>query len=196
MRELLVATSNAGKLGEIQEALRDLPFRVLSPAEFGALPPVVEDGDSFLYNAQKKARSAAQASGYLALADDSGLEIDALEGAPGVFSARYAGEGASDAANIQKVLDEMRPLRPQERRATFRTVLVLAEPQGREDWVAGSLEGEIAVAPRGQHGFGYDPIFYLPRARKTLAEFELSEKNRLSQRGEALARLRQLLLRW
>jgi XTP/dITP diphosphohydrolase len=196
VRDLLIATGNQGKLREIRAALEGLPYRVLGAQDVGGLPEVVEDGETLLENAQKKARSAAAAKGLLALADDTGLEVDALDGAPGVYAARYAGEGCSYEDNWRKLLTELDSKGARDRGATFRTVMVLAEPGGREDWVAGSLRGEISREPRGQDGFGYDPVFYLPRFKKTFAEMSLEEKNRVSHRGEALKRAKMLLLRW
>ncbi len=199
MPDLLLATTNQGKLLEIREALKGMDYRVLSPAEWtgAAIPEVLEDGETLLENAQKKARSAAKASGLLVLADDTGLEVDALDGAPGVYSARYAGPGCSYEDNNRKLLSEMERLGPETPRgATFRTVMVVAEPGGREDWVAGSVRGEISRQFRGSLGFGYDPVFYLPEIRKTFAEMQLSEKNRFSHRGQALSRVIPLLRRW
>jgi XTP/dITP diphosphohydrolase len=196
VRELVIATTNAGKLAEMRAALEGLPYRLLGAAEAGGLPEVAEDGETLLANAQKKARSAAKATGFLALADDSGLEVDALEGAPGVFSARYAGEGSNDGDNNRKLLAELDKLGARDRSATFRSVLVLAEPAGREDWVGGSIKGEISRQPRGSQGFGYDPVFYVADKRKTFAELSFSEKNECSHRGQALSRLRAMLLRW
>jgi XTP/dITP diphosphohydrolase len=198
VRELVIATSNQGKLAEIRLALQGLDFKVLGADALPAgLPVVIEDGATLLENAQKKARSAAKASGYLSLADDTGLEVEALDGQPGVYSARYAGEGCSYDDNNRKLLQELAAKGPQvSRRAVFRTVLVLAEPKGREDWVAGSVSGEISREFRGSGGFGYDPVFYLPDKRKTFAELSLEEKNRCSHRGQALQHAKLLLLRW
>ena len=196
MRELVIATGNLGKLAEIREALQNLPYKVLSAADLGGLPEVLEDGDTLLANAQKKARSAALATGFLALADDTGLEVDALDGAPGVYSARYAGEACSYDDNNKKLLSEMERIGAKDRKATFRTVMVLAEPKGREDWVAGSIRGEIGREMRGNQGFGYDPLFFIPERRKSFAELSVSEKNQISHRGQALKRIQTMLLRW
>jgi len=197
MRDLLIATRNQGKTDEIRQALEGLPYRVLSMAELGRdLPEVEEDGATLLENAQLKARAYAKTSGLLALADDSGLEVDALDGAPGVISARWAGPGATDADNNQKLMAELAQLGDPPRTAVFRTVMVLAEPEGREDWVAGRCVGLIPRQPLGSEGFGYDPLFFVPAAGKTFAQMGLEEKNRLSHRGEALRRMRVLLTRW
>ena len=196
MRELVIATTNAGKLAEIKAALEGLPYKVLGAAEVGGLPEVIEDGETLLANAQKKARSAAAHTGFLALADDTGLEVDALDGAPGVTSARYAGENCSYDDNNRKLLAELEKAGSKDRRATFRTVMVLAEPKDRSDWVSGSIQGEISREMRGSQGFGYDPVFYVPEKRKTFAELSLLEKNQVSHRGRALNRLKAMLLRW
>ena len=196
MRELVIATTNQGKLAEIRAALEGLPFKVLGPGDVGGLPEVIEDGETLLENAQKKARSAAAATGFLALADDTGLEVDALEGAPGVYSARYAGEGCSYDDNNRKLLAELEKAASKDRKATFRTVMVLAEPKDRLDWVSGSIRGEISRELRGSQGFGYDPVFWVPEKRKTFAELSISEKNQVSHRGQALKRIQTMLLRW
>jgi len=197
MRDLVLATHNAGKIREMREALQGLPYRILSPEDLAqALPDVEETGETLLENAQLKARAVAKASGLLALADDSGLEVDALDGEPGVYSARWAGPGCSFEDNNRKLLEELAKKGNAPRGAVFRTVLVLAEPQGREDWVAGHCEGQIAAQPLGASGFGYDPLFMVPSAHKTFAQMTLEEKYRYSQRGEALRRARKLLERW
>jgi XTP/dITP diphosphohydrolase len=197
MRDLLIATRNKDKVTEIQKALEGLPYKVLSiPDLTKPIPEVVEDGETLLANAQKKARSAAKASGLLCLADDTGLEVDALEGAPGVFSARYAGEGATYERNNMKLLAELSKLGKPDRRAIFRTVIVVAQPDEREDWTDGRCEGVIADRAQGNNGFGYDPIFYLPDLRKTFAQLTLEEKNKISHRGKALAKARIMLERW
>ncbi len=197
MRDLVLATRNVGKVKEMRESLHGLPFRILSIDEVGkALPEVEETGQTLLENAQLKARAIAQASGLLALADDTGLEVDALDGQPGVYSARWAGEGCSFDDNNRKLLEELAKLGDVTRGAVFRTVMVLAEPAGREDWVSGRCEGMIPRQATGAAGFGYDPVFFVPRAGKTFAQMTLEEKNRFSHRGEALRRARKLLERW
>ncbi len=193
--ELLVATTNPGKAAELGAFLAALGVRIVRPADLGvALPEVEETAETLLGNAQLKARSGARASGLACLADDSGLEVDALEGAPGVHSARYSGGGPE--ANNAKLLAELERLGDAPRTAVFRSVLVLADPGGREDWVSGACPGVITKSPRGRNGFGYDPIFHVPRLGKTFAEMEPAEKESVSHRGEALRRLRDLLLRW
>lgn len=200
MRDLVLATHNLDKVEEMKQALRGLPYRILSAADIpGGLPEVVEDGLTLLFNAQKKARSAAAATGLLSLADDTGLEVDALDGAPGVFSARYAGEGCTYADNCKKLLSEM--TRHRDRNAVFRTVLVLAEPvaaggKAREDWVEGRCSGLIHSELLGEKGFGYDPVFWVPGAKKTFAQLTVEEKNKISHRGKALEKLKSVLTRW
>jgi XTP/dITP diphosphohydrolase len=183
----------------MRQALQGLPFRVLSMADIpGGLPEVVEDGITLLFNAKKKAQSAALATGMLALADDTGLEVEALEGAPGVYSARYAGEKATFDDNNRKLLAELAHLGKPSRKAVFRTVLALVEPppSKRTDWVEGRVDGLITEQLSGSQGFGYDPVFYLPELGKTFAQLSLEEKNRVSHRGRALKKLKETLARW
>lgn len=198
MRELLIATKNEGKVREMRALLEGMPYKVVTEADLAApLPEVEESGSTLLENAQRKARAYAKASGRLALADDSGLELEALEGAPGVHSARWAGPQASAEDNNVKLLAELEALGPgASRAAVFRTVLVLAEPAGREEWVAGRCEGLISRSRLGQGGFGYDPLFFVPALGRSFAQLSLEEKNRVSHRGEALRRARLLLGRW
>jgi XTP/dITP diphosphohydrolase len=191
MQDLLIATTNPGKLVEIRAALRDIPFRLLSLRDFTGAPPVIEDGVTFLDNARKKARELASWSGKLTLADDSGLVVDALEGRPGVHSARYAGENATDEDNRQKLLKEMTGVSEEKRGAAFICVLVVAHPDGREIVTEGRVVGRIALSPKGTGGFGYDPLFLIPSLGKTTAELPLEEKNRISHRGQALDAMRE-----
>jgi XTP/dITP diphosphohydrolase len=190
-RRLVIATGNVGKLREFRSLLAGLPFELTSSAELG-LPSPEETGATFLANALLKARHAANLSASAAVADDSGLEVDALNGAPGIYSARYAGEGADDAANNAKLLRALAGIPHEQRRARYRCALVFigsaadAAPLIAEaDW-----QGFILDAPRGAGGFGYDPYFWLPELGKTAAELPPSEKNRLSHRGKALRALR------
>lgn len=185
-----MATTNRGKFVEIAEAFKDLPFRLLSLRDVPGAPEVVEDGETFLANARKKAHQTARWSGKLTLADDSGLVVEALGGGPGVHSARYAGEKATDEDNRRKLLREMEGVPEGKRRAAFVCVLVMADPDGREVIAEGRVEGRIAREPRGDGGFGYDPLFLIPSLAKTTAELPLTEKNALSHRGLALKDLR------
>lgn len=194
-RILVVATRNEGKLREIERMLRDLPFRLRSLADYPDVPPVPEDADTYEGNAVRKAVTVARATGEITLADDSGLEIDALGGAPGVRSARLLGEGASDADRNAEILRLIREVPPERRTARYRAVIAVALPDGRVETFEGTCEGTIALAPRGEGGFGYDPIFYLPELGRTVAELAPEEKDRLSHRGKALARARAFLRR-
>jgi len=190
-RRLVVASANPGKLREFRALLKGMPFELTSLAEL-KLPSPEESGTSFLENATLKARHAASASGFAAVADDSGLEVDALGGAPGLYSARYAGDAADDAANNAKLLRELQGIPIEQRRARYRCALVLvAAAQDPEPLEAEGLwEGFILEAPRGSGGFGYDPYFWLPELKMTAAQLDPDEKNRLSHRGQALRALR------
>jgi XTP/dITP diphosphohydrolase len=205
-RPLIVATSNPGKLREFGALLSDLPFELHSLGEVGIASPE-ESGASFLENALAKARHAAAAAsaagfrgapaaGVAAIADDSGLEVDALGGAPGIFSARYAGAGADDAANNAKLLSALAGTPLELRRARYRCALVLVfAPSDPAPLIAeGVWEGAILDSPRGSGGFGYDPYFWLPDLGVTAAELDPSDKNRLSHRGIAMRALRDQLL--
>lgn len=189
---LVVATRNRGKVKEILDFLPP-GAEVLTLADFPHLPPVVEDGKSFLENAVKKAREVAMATGITALADDSGLEVEALNGAPGIFSARYAGEGAKDEENNAKLLRELEGVPWEKRRARFVCVIAVATPEGRVYTARGVCEGFITFEPRGDKGFGYDPLFYVPELDKTFAELEGEEKHKVSHRGKALRTIEPVL---
>lgn len=195
MRRLVLATRNTGKVREMRRFLADLAVDVVGLDAFPALPPVEEDGLTFAENALKKAREVAAATGLPALADDSGLEVDALGGRPGVFSARFAGPGATDEANNARLLAEMEGVPPGRRRARYRAVLALVVPGGQEELREAVCEGEILTAPRGRGGFGYDPLFYVPELGKTFAELEPAEREALSHRFRALRALRPALER-
>ncbi len=164
-----------------------------SLADYGDLPEIVEDGRSFLENALKKARTIAQLTGETVLADDSGLEVATLNGAPGIYSARYAGEHADDAENIRKLLDSLKGIPCADRGAHFHCVLVLCDPDGSYQSFTGRWEGRIAEQSAGQGGFGYDPVFFLPERGVTVAELPAEEKNRLSHRSQAFAKLKAYL---
>ena len=191
LKRLVVATGNPGKLREFRALLAGLPFEVVAQSELG-VPAAEETGATFAANALLKAHHAASATGEAALADDSGLEVDALGGAPGVFSARYAGAGASDAANNEKLLAALGDRPPAARGARYRCALALvAGPDDLEPTVVeAAWEGVILDAPRGTGGFGYDPLFWLPEQAATAAQLPAEEKNRLGHRGRAFAALR------
>ena len=191
--EVVIATRNSGKLREIQAILAPLGLKILSLRDFPRIPEIIEDGQTFEENAVKKAAAVSRQTGRIAIADDSGLAVDALHGRPGVFSSRYAGEKATDAARYQKLLKEMVEIPPEKRGAAFMCAMAVAAPDGKAETVVGQCRGEIALAPKGSHGFGYDPVFYLPERGKTMAELEPEVKNRISHRALALEKLKQLL---
>jgi len=191
--EVVIATRNAGKLREIQEILAPLGLKVLSLSDFPEIPEILEDGQTFEENAVKKAAAVASQTRRVAIADDSGLAVDALQGRPGVFSSRYAGENATDADRYRKLLKEMAGVPEGQRGAAFICAVAIASPSGKVEVVKGERRGEIALAPKGSHGFGYDPVFYFPEAGKTMAELEPEAKNRISHRAQALEKLNQVL---
>lgn len=182
---IVLGTSNAHKLKEIQAVLTDYPVVIKSLADFGPVPEAVEDGESFEENAYKKAIHYAKVLGLPCLADDSGLSVDALDGRPGVYSARYGGPSATDWDNCEKLLDEM--INTSQRTAHFVCVLSLAVPSGPALTWEARCDGEIIGERRGESGFGYDPIFFSPELGKTFAQAEMDEKSRVSHRGRALA---------
>ena len=196
MRTLLLATSNLHKLEELRAIFSDLPLRLLSLSDLQLAIDVEETGTTYAENAELKARAFAQVSNILTLADDSGLEIDALGGAPGVHSARYLGRETSYEERFHVILEQLQGLPLNQRGAHFRCVIALAEPSGTIRMVEGVVEGVIADHPRGTHGFGYDPIFFLPELGKTFAELEPGYKNRISHRARAAQSARKLLEDW
>lgn len=187
---IVLASSNPGKVREIGQLLADAQIRVVPQSDF-AVPDVEETGLTFVENAIIKARHASRYSGLPALADDSGLEVDALAGAPGIYSARYAGPGASDEQNLRKLLADMEGYDASERAARFQCVLVyLRHPDDPTPLICqGTWEGSILTAPCGENGFGYDPVFWVPTHRCSSAELDPDTKNRLSHRGQALRAL-------
>jgi len=188
MTRLVLGSRNAHKVAEIKRFFAPLGVEVEAlPAD---IPEAVEDRETFRGNAAKKAEEYARATGALVLADDSGLEVDALDGAPGVISARYAGEPKSDARNNEKLLAELADVAEEARGARFVCVMALADPQGLRLVVEGALPGRILPALRGDGGFGYDPLFLLPEDGRSLAELGPDEKNAISHRGRALERVR------
>jgi XTP/dITP diphosphohydrolase len=191
---LVVATGNRHKVEEIRAMLADLPITVRSLAEFPGAPEVVEDGATYRENALKKAWSAARFTGKPALADDTGLEVDALGGQPGLYAARFAGEGCTFQDNILKLLRLLKGVSSERRGARFVCVIALVTPDGREQVVDGELRGRITESQSGGGGFGYDPVFYVPEAGRTLAELTADEKNRVSHRRRALDRARTIIL--
>jgi XTP/dITP diphosphohydrolase len=196
MHALLVATTNQHKLAEYRAIFADLPFTLLSLHDIQLDMDVEETGATFQENAELKALTYAKVSGMLVLADDSGLEIDALGGAPGVYSARFVRPDATYEERFQVIFDQLHGLPPEKRSARFRCVITLAEPGGYHQSVQGSIEGQITEAPRGLRGFGYDPIFLVPELGMTTAELEPEEKNRISHRGRAAQLAREALMHW
>ena len=186
----VAATANPNKLTEMRAALAGLATLVARPAGLGEVP---EDGDTLEANARIKAVAVATFAGAPALADDTGLEVDALDGAPGVHSARYAGPGAGDGANVAKLLAALAGVAPPQRTARFRTVVVARWPGGREVLAEGVVDGTIAESPRGNRGFGYDPVFVPSPGALTFAEMSLEAKGAVSHRGRALRELARLL---
>ncbi|MCL6639374.1 MAG: XTP/dITP diphosphatase [Firmicutes bacterium] len=186
--KLVLATRNSGKVKEMADLLESLNIEVVSMDAYPDVPEVEEDGATFLENAVKKAKATAAATGEVALADDSGLEVDYLDGLPGVHSARFAGEPKDDRANNEKLLTLLEGVPPEKRAARFRCVIAVATPGGEVYTTEGTCEGIIIDEPRGDKGFGYDPLFYLPEFGKTFAELNLAVKNKISHRGKAVAR--------
>ena len=195
MPKLLLATSNRGKVTEYRSLLKDLAYDLITPPEAGVAITVNESGHSLEENATLKATTFAAHSRLLALADDSGLEVDALGGDPGVLSARYAGEEANDRDRINYLLSRLKGVPSPKRSALFRCVIAIATPLGQVELCSGECRGFIALEPRGEHGFGYDPIFYLPRLGKTMAQLPLNIKNQISHRGQAAAKAVRVLER-
>lgn len=195
---LVMATRNPGKVRELKDLLQGLGVELLSLADFPDLPEIPEEGATFAENAAAKAREVARLTRLPALADDSGLEVEALKGRPGVFSARYAQDRTqpatpTDADNWRKLLDEMQGVPREERGARFVCEIALALPDGRVFTARGECTGFIALKPKGEHGFGYDPVFRVPEYGRTMAELGPEIKNRISHRARALAALRELL---
>ncbi len=193
MKRLLIATHNKGKVREYKKLLSDLPLEITYLDELGVEEEIEETGSTFEENARIKALGYARLTGMLTWADDSGLEVDALGGRPGVHSARYAGPGASDEDRYRKLLSEMEDVPDEARTARFRSVVAIATPEGKVWTTSGKCEGVIAREPRGHFGFGYDPIFHLPELGKRMAELTPEQKNQISHRGEASRKAKKLL---
>ena len=190
---IVIATTNQNKLRELKDLLQGFDVELLSLKDFSEHPAVVEDGESFAENALKKARAICAHTGLVTIADDSGLEVDSLSGHPGIYSARYAGDRASDSENYKKLLIELQGIMPEDRGARFCCVLAIVSPSGTEKVVTGEYRGVIIDEPRGHNGFGYDPVFLDPASGLTFAEMEPEQKNRISHRARALERLLKIL---
>lgn len=195
-KTIVIATHNPGKAKEFKEMFQALGYTIKTLKDFPEIGEIPETGTTFLENAQIKARTVAEALSGAVLADDSGLCVDVLDGAPGVYSARYAGEPADDEKNKAKLLKELTGVPKKQRTAHFMCTLVLMKPGETPVNVTGKLSGMILQAPRGTSGFGYDPLFYVPRLDKSLAELSPEKKNEISHRGHAIAKLRQNLPDW
>ena len=195
MPKLLLATNNQAKVGEYKSLLHSLPYELVTLAEQGITTVVSEVGETMEENARLKATLLADKSRLLALADDSGLAVDALGGEPGLLSARYAGENASDKDRVSYLLSRLKGVPWQKRSACFRCVIAIATPDGEVEFCSGECRGMITLDPRGEQGFGYDPIFYLPELDKTMAELPSEMKNQISHRGQAARKVYQMLER-
>ena len=195
MPKLLLATNNQAKVREYKSLLHSLPYELVTLAEQGITTVVSEVGETLEENARLKATLLADKSRLLALADDSGLAVDALGGEPGLLSARYAGENASDKDRVSYLLSRLKGVPWQKRSACFRCVIAIATPDGEVEFCSGECRGMITLDPRGEQGFGYDPIFYLPELDKTMAELPLETKNQISHRGQAARKVYQVLER-
>ena len=196
MPRLLLATNNTGKVAEFRQLLAGCGWELVTPADLGLTIEVEETGQTYAENATLKAVEYVRAGGLVTLADDSGLEVDALDGRPGVLSARYAGADRTDQERVQALLQELASVPDDERTARFRCVIAIADTTGRVELVDGTIEGRIGHEPRGENGFGYDPIFLLPDRGMTTAELPPDEKNAISHRAVAAQKARTVLERW
>lgn len=190
---LVIATRNPGKLRELRRILDGLPFEMRSLSDYPDVPPMPEDGVTYTENAVFKARNVARLTGQIAIADDSGIEVDHLDGGPGVHSARFLGDEATDDDRNREILRRLEGVPTESRTARFRAVVAVGFPDGSAHTFEGVCEGMVALRPRGEGGFGYDPIFYIPDLDRTVAELAPEEKDRISHRGAALRRARDLL---
>jgi XTP/dITP diphosphohydrolase len=192
-KRLLLATNNPGKAAEYRALLEGCGWELVTPRDLGLSLEVEEVGGDYAENARIKAEAFAKASGLVALADDSGIEVDALGGAPGPLSARFGGEGASDEQRVALLLERLKGVPPERRSARFRCLIAVARPAGEVSLFEGQCEGRVAEEPRGEGGFGYDPVFLLPERGLTIAELPPEEKNAVSHRGRAARQARALL---
>ena len=191
--KIVFATKNEGKVNEIKEMLEGMNIDLISLNHYNYLPEVKEDGKSFFENAFKKAKIISELTGETVLADDSGLQVDILKGEPGIYSARYAGDEATDEENNNKLLAKLKDVPPQKRSASFFCSLVLYKKDGSYDSFEGRWDGQIIDERRGENGFGYDPIFFVPELKLTAAELPPAIKNKISHRGQAFAQLKKVL---
>ncbi|MCD6329119.1 MAG: XTP/dITP diphosphatase [Candidatus Cloacimonetes bacterium] len=191
--KLVLATHNKDKITEIKSLLQELPIEILTFSDFDHFPDVIEDRNTLEGNAEKKAREIFNITGMPSMADDTGLFVDALDGEPGVFSSRYAGENVTYEDNRKKLLDEMKDIHVEKRDAVFKTVIVFIKNNEEKYVVEGECKGYIGFEEKGEMGFGYDPIFYLKESNISFAELPLEEKNRISHRGRALQKIKKVL---
>ena len=191
--KLIIATHNSDKEKELRSVLDDCPVEVMSLEQFSEIGDIKETGSTLYENAKLKADTVNRITNLPCLGDDTGLEVDALGGAPGVYSARYAGDNVSYKDNVIKLLSELRSTPSEKRTARFRTIIFYTDGE-RELYTQGEIQGIITKSPRGSNGFGYDPVFYIPELKKTMAELTSAEKNKLSHRGQAMGKFRKLLL--
>jgi len=192
-KKIVFASKNRGKIKELKALLEGMNVNLLSLHDYPDVPNIIEDGNTFLENALKKARVISEYTGGTIIADDSGLEVDYLGGAPGIHSARYSGAGATDERNISKLLEELEGVPTEKRRAAFRCALILYRTDGAFETFEGKLEGRIVTEPTGSEGFGYDPVFIVPEYGKTVAQLDPETKNRISHRAVAFAKLKKSL---
>lgn len=190
MQRIIFATGNAGKMKEIREILNDLSYEVVSMKEAGVTADIIEDGTTFEENAMIKAKTIAELTGEIAMADDSGLEVDYLDKAPGIYSARFLGEDTSYDIKNKYLIDQLEGVEGAERSARFVCAIACVWPDGKSKVCRATIEGELAKAPAGENGFGYDPIFYVPQYGKTTAELSMEEKNEISHRAKALREMK------
>ena len=191
--KIVFASRNEGKVKEIREMLQEIDVKLVSLNNYANVPEIVEDGKSFLENALKKAKIISEFTGETVLADDSGLQVDVLGGEPGIYSSRYAGENATDEENIAKLIAKLKDIPQEKRAASFFCVLVLYRIDGSYDCFEGKWRGQIIDEPRGNNGFGYDPVFLVPELKMTAAELPAEIKNKVSHRGQAFAQLKKSL---
>lgn len=196
MKELIVATRNEGKVREVKELLKDFDLKITSLKDYPDLPTITEDGRTFSQNALKKAATIALYTKKLTLGEDSGLEVKALNNAPGVYSARFAGEEATDEKNNKKLLRALKKVPLKKRQARYRCFAALVDGKKIIDVVAGSCSGVIAFKEKGKNGFGYDPLFFIPRYQKTFGELDLSVKSKISHRAQAIEKLKKVLKKY
>ena len=194
MKRIIFATGNVGKMKEIREIMKDIDYEVVSMKEANVSPDIVEDGQTFEENALIKARAVCAASGLPALADDSGLEVDYLNKAPGIYSARFLGEDTSYEIKNKYILDKLSGVAENERTARFVCAIAAVFPDGREETRTATIEGRIAYESAGENGFGYDPIFYVPEFSATTAQLTMEQKNQVSHRAKALTAIKEEVL--